>query len=172
MRRIILLCLIGLLLPFMVSAKPVSVTDYIQAQNPLGQGSLYKFLFHVYDAEFWTDADGWDKSKPYALDLKYFVSIGKEDFLKRTLKELRRNPAVTKEMLLEYERKLGFIYPDVEEGDTITALYIPDEGILFSHNNNKLGWMKEPELIEPFFSIWLGKYTSEPTLRNKLLGKK
>ncbi len=155
-----------------VFARPASLDGHIRSREPLGRGELHKLTFHVYSAQFWTDGDTWDKSKPYALYIKYFRKISREKFLKSTLKELRRNPNVTEEMLVNYERKLGFIYPDVIEGDSITALYTPDEGILFCHNENKLGWMKDPELIVPFYEIWLGKHTSEPKLRKKLLNKK
>ena len=162
-------CAILMLCPLIASAKPMLINDHIKAINPAGKASLHKFLFHVYDAEFWSDTPGWSMDTPYALDLKYFVSIDKDDFLSRTIKELRRNPEVTDAMLEEYERKLGYIYPDVEKGDTITALYVPNEGLVFSHNNNTLGWIRDVKLVKPFMGIWLGKHTSEPSLRDALL---
>lgn len=171
MRNAILTLLIALL-AMPAFAKPMSIGDHIQATEPLGRGELHKLVFHVYSASFWTDAETWEQDKPYALYIKYFKDISKEGFLKRTLKELKRHPDMTDELLAEFERKLGFIYPDVVSGDSITALYTPDEGVLFCHNDNKLGWIKNPELIVPFFEIWLGEHTSEPELRKQLLGLK
>ena len=153
-------------------AKPPCLNEMITSPDPFGRGEYHVMGFHIYSAQFWTDSKQWDKSKPYALYIKYFTDISKEDFLEKTLDELKKNPTVTEDMLTNFQQKLAFIYPNVADGDSITALYKPGEGVLFYHNESQLGWMKEEQLIVPFFEIWLGEHSSDPELRDRLLNRR
>lgn len=173
MRKILFLILLCLTLPqSALSASPPCTDKVFNANEPYGKASLHKLLFHVYDAEFWTDdPNGWSMKTPHALYLKYDVSIDKQDLVKRTLEELQRNKAVTSQMLEQYQEKLPSLFRDVRSGQTITALYQPGNGITFCHNAFNTGVL-DNKLAEPFMGIWLGKSSSEPDLRDALLGKK
>ncbi len=164
-----LLALFFMLAPITVSAAPVCVKDTIQASRPYGQASLHKFFFHVYDAAYWTDGKGWDMNTSHALHLTYHVDIDADGFLERTIEELERNKDVTQAMLKQYQVMLKPIYPDVRDGDTITATYAPNSGLTFCHNDTIVGSVKGVTYIEPFMGIWLGKYSSEPSMRDTLL---
>lgn len=148
------------------------VQQYVRQNTPQGKASLNKLIFHVYDARFWTDSpDGkWSMDYPHALHLTYFVDIDAEDFLDRTLEELQHNPEVSEAMLGKYKAMLARLYPDVKDGDSITAAYSPAQGMQLCLNGKHLGNMTDNALIEPFFGIWLGKHSSEPKLRDGLLG--
>ncbi len=164
-----------LLLLFSFSARalpPPCTGNVIHAAHPYGKASLYKLLFHVYDAEFWTDdPQGWNMKSPHALYLIYRVSIDKADLVERTLEELHRDKAVTEAMIAEYRKHLPVLFTDVKDGESITALYQPDNGITFCHDGIVTGVLKDPALAKPFMGIWLGRNSSEPGLRNALLGK-
>jgi hypothetical protein len=149
--------------------KPACIAKALKARKPYGTATLNKLFFHVYDAEFWTDGKGLQDSKPYALHLTYQVSIEKQDFLDRTMKELKRQPEVSKKMLEEFRTQLKGIYPDVKDGDSITALHVPKGGVQFCFNGKPIGQLKNEALVKPFFGIWLGKNTSEPKVRDQLL---
>jgi hypothetical protein len=149
---------------------PACLKNTMESQQPYGTGALHRLWFHVYDAEFWSDGEGWDASAPYALHLTYFVEIEAKDFLDSTIEQLERQPEMTGALLQRYREVLAGIYPDVEKQDSITALYQPDaDAIQFCHNGQPVGRITDSELIRPFFAIWLGKHTSEPALRRKLL---
>ena len=146
--------------------------NVIHAAHPYGKAALHKLLFHVYDAEFWTDdPHGWNMSTPHALYLVYHVSIEKADLVERTIEELHRNKAVTAAMIATYKKKLPLLFTDVQRGESITALYQPNTGVTFCHDGKVTGVLEDPALAEPFMGIWLGKDTSEPDLRDALLGK-
>jgi Chalcone isomerase-like len=168
----VLIALLVIIMPLKGYAQPTCIQGMIQAKNPASEATLKKLLFKIYDIELWHDTSQWNPNAAYALHITYFQNVNRTEFLDYTLKELKLNPDVTPEMLTEYERKLGYIYPDVVKMDTITAVNVPNEGVLLCHNENKLGWMREKELVLPFFNIWLGRQTSEPTIRNILLKPK
>lgn len=174
MRKYTLACwvLIGLCsLPITAHAdKPACLRETITAEQPYGTASLYKLIFHVYDAEFWTNGEGWDQRSAYGLHLEYGVDLTVEELLDSTREQLQRQPGVSKELRGNIVGQLRDIYPRVEEGDTITALYEPESGITFCHNGRKTGTITNPEMVRPFFAIWLGKHTSEPEMREELLG--
>ena len=155
-------------------AAPSCVSKEITSQKPFGVAEMHKLFFHVYDAEFWNDGppsknNGWSMSRPHALHLKYFVDIDGADFVKRTLEELKQNPKVNAEMMQNFKQQLPPLMTNVREGDSITASYEPKQGLIFCHNNNRLGIMRDANMAEAFMGIWLGTYTTEPDMRKKLL---
>lgn len=156
-------------MPSALWSQPTCVNDIIKSEKPASRAKLQKLLFDIYDIELWHDYKEWEPQKPYALHIIYYQNVSKQEFVDYTIKELKLNPDVTSDMITQFERKLSFIYPDVQKMDTITAVNVPEEGILLCHNENKLGWMREKELVLPFFNIWLGRHSSEPVIRNKLL---
>jgi hypothetical protein len=58
----------------------------------------------------------------------------------------------------------------VKEGDHITGVYIPGQGAVFFHNDQRTGRLDQT-LAQAFFSIWLDPKTSEPDLRTALIGE-
>jgi hypothetical protein len=42
----------------------------------------------------------------------------------------------------------------------------------FFHNGNPRGEVRDAEFTRRFFGIWLGEATSEPALRDSLLGRR
>jgi hypothetical protein len=152
-----------------LAAPPACIAKHIKAITPHGTATLNKFIFHVYDAEFWTDGKGWDERAPYGLHLTYGVEIESEDFVERSLEELQRNPAVTKAMLGSFAKQLPPLMPNVVKGDSITAVRLANGGAIFCHNGKPTGELKDAAMAQAFFGIWLGEYTSEPRLRKELL---
>ena len=63
------------------------------------------------------------------------------------------------------------IFPDVQAGDRITGLNVPGMGARFFINGRLQGDVRDAEFARRFFGIWLSLQTSEPTLRQALLGK-
>jgi hypothetical protein len=72
------------------------------------------------------------------------------------------------------ERWLGAmkqLFPDVKENDRITGLNLPGMGARFFVNGALKGDIRDPQFAKLFFGIWLSEKTSEPALRNALLGR-
>jgi hypothetical protein len=151
------------------SKPPACIANYVKATAPYGTATLNKLVFHVYDAQFWTDGKGWDKDAPYGLNLTYGVEIESKDFVERSLEELKHDPKVTQAMLAQFAKQLPPLMPNVAKGDSITAVSLPGGGAIFCHNGKPTGELKDAAMAQAFFGIWLGEHTSEPRLRNELL---
>ncbi len=142
-----------------------------KASKPYGEGKLYKLLFHVYDAQVWTDAKEWSYSEPFALSLTYRMKFESKELVDRSFEEIRKQVAFdeTKERI--YRPQLEKVFPNVKKNDRITALYDPVIGVIFFANGHKTGTINSLEFSKQFLDIWLGSRTSEPAVRNKLIGK-
>lgn len=61
-------------------------------------------------------------------------------------------------------------FPDVKEGDRLTGVHRPGEAARFHFNGASVGELRDAEFARLFFGIWLSPRTSEPALRDALLG--
>ncbi|MFZ4540199.1 MAG: chalcone isomerase family protein [Rickettsiales bacterium] len=148
--------------------KPPELNQAIHAATPTGSATLRKFMLHVYDASFWSDTNSWQKA-PYALSITYAMDFSAKDLSERTLSEMQRVSDAPEANLRSYAAKLSNLWPDVKEGDRITALARVDGSTLFFHNGRQLGAIADNIFTSAFFGIWLSPKTSEPTMRKQLL---
>ena len=172
MRNIVAFIVI-LLLPvsaFAQTEKPPELSSYIQAPSPYGQGTLTKLWIHAYDATLWTDARVWSMNEPFALSLRYGTDFDRGELVSRSIDEMQHSGALSKDKIVYYTQQLDAIFPNVNEGDVITALYLPGEGTRFFYNGKPAGNIGDMELAQRFINIWLSPQTSEPKLRETLLG--
>jgi hypothetical protein len=66
--------------------------------------------------------------------------------------------------------RMKALFPDVQAGDRITGVHRPGEGVRFHVNGRLAGELRDASFGRLFFGIWLSPRTSEPQLRNALLG--
>ena len=62
------------------------------------------------------------------------------------------------------------IFPDVKAGDRLTGVQRPGEATRFFVNGQAGGEVRDAEFTRLFFGIWLSPRTSQPQLREALLG--
>ncbi len=62
------------------------------------------------------------------------------------------------------------VFPDVEPGDRLLGVHRPGEGVAFFYNGQLRGEIRDPEFARLFFGIWLSPRSSEPAMRQALLG--
>lgn len=103
------------------------------------------------------------------MELQYFKSFKRQRIAKRSLKEIKQlgisNPNQHKiwlDWMLEN-------FPDVEKGDLLSGLYLPNEGIIMFVNKEKIALNTDATFAKSFFSIWLDQQTTETKLRKDLL---
>jgi hypothetical protein len=149
--------------------KPPELSTYIHAQEPYGQGTLTKLGVHVYDATLWTDAKSWSMNTIFALELRYGTGFTSNALVSRSLEEMQRSADFPQVQTASYTQQLGAIFPDVNDGDIITTLYLPQKGVLFFYNGKPCGAIKDKAFAQRFLNIWLSPTTSEPKLRANLL---
>ena len=68
-------------------------------------------------------------------------------------------------------RELAGILPNIESGQSLTAIYTPKLGTVFYHDGKRIAQISGAEFSKAFFGIWLDPKTSVPKLRNELLGQ-
>ena len=62
------------------------------------------------------------------------------------------------------------LFLDVKNGDRLTGIQRPGAAARFFFNGQFRGEVADAEFTRPFFGIWLSQRTSEPRLREQLLG--
>jgi len=176
-----LLPVIGAGLPsaFAQSPPPVGGPAEVVAEVPgarlLGSGTLRYLGLRIYDGRLWVGntAPGTDwQATPLALELQYLRNLKGELIAERSLKEMRRQGEIDD---ITAERWLGNmkqLFPDVQPGHRITGVNLPGVGARFFVNGQLRGELREVDFARYFFGIWLSPRTSEPVMREQLLGRK
>jgi len=154
-------------------AVPAELMATLPAARQQGSGQLRFFGLRVYDARLWVGeravATDW-AGLPLALELEYLRSVGGEQIAERTLTEMRRQGEIATEPAARWLAGMKKLFPDVKAGDRLTGVNLPGVGASFFLNAAPRGEIREPEFAKLFFGIWLSPKSSEPTLREKLLG--
>lgn len=149
-------------------------SDFLTTLTVVGQGELSWLGFSVYRASLWTkdgNFQGLEGNKPIALEIIYQRNIEAADLAERTVEEWERLGVFDGEKRDLWGKRLAKIWPDVKPQDSITTLITPDQRTRFYHNDKLLTVLNEPEFGRALLSIWLDPATSEPELREKLIGK-
>jgi hypothetical protein len=141
-----------------------------------GQGRMRFLGLQVYDIRLWTTepsspAQDWP-GKALALEIEYARNFAARMIAERSLEEMRRSGPVAADVAESWLRTMSQVFPDVKPGDRITGVQRPEGLSRFFHNGNLRGEVRDAEFTRRFFGIWLGESTSEPSLRNSLLGRR
>lgn len=138
----------------------------------VGKGEMHKLFWHVYDTELKTENGVYDPAKPYKLENTYHMDFTAKELAEKSIEEMHRHAEFTDAQAANWQTQLEALWPDVKEGDRIGAVATPNKQVEFFHNARKVGAISDPDFVEPFMDIWLGKNTSEPDLRAALLNQK
>lgn len=158
-------------------AAPAEVVAEVPGARLQGQGRLRFLGLRIYDARLWVGAmavggEGADWAPvPLALELQYARSLDGAKIAERSLKEMKRQGDVDDAKAARWLSAMTRVFPDVKEGDRITGINVPGMGARFFVNGQLKGDVRDPEFARLFFGIWLSDKTSEPSLRDTLLGK-
>ena len=141
-----------------------------------GEGRLRFLGLHVYDIRLWTTEPAigeqdWMR-KPLALEIEYARGLVGRLIAERSLEEMKRAGPVPAETEQRWLKAMTQFFPDVKAGDRITGLHLPDGVARFFVNGQGRGELRDAEFARRFFGIWLGASTSEPGLRDTLLGRR
>jgi hypothetical protein len=141
----------------------------------LGEATLRYFGFHVYDIRLWADRAttlARPEASRLALELRYARALDGKQIAARSLQEMQGIGEVPLERGERWLEAMRIIFPDVNKGDRITGLQIPGEAARFWVNGQARGELRDAEFTRLFFGIWLSPRSSQPQLREALLGTK
>ncbi len=155
-------------------AAPAEVAATLPGARLVGSGRLRFLGLRIYDARLWAGAASvgadW-AAVPLALELEYARELKGELIAERSLAEMRRQAEIAAETANRWLVAMKQSFPDVKAGDRITGLLLPGQGARFFCNGRACGDLPEPEFARLFFGIWLSPRSSEPALREALLGR-
>lgn len=154
-------------------AAPTELSPFGDGWQVRGSGALRFFGFKAYDAHLWTTtpAQPFSYQRPFALDIRYDMSIKGEDIVNTSLIELSRITPATPEQLESWTALMKSVFVDVRAGDRLTGIHLPGRGVRFFLNGRLRGESPDHAFSVAFFNIWLDPQTKRPELRASLLGQ-
>ena len=153
---------------------PSEVAAELPAARLLGHGRLRYLGLPVYEAWLWCASTVGDDyaSHRIAIELRYARALRGAAIAERSLAEMRRVggsiPAPLAQRWLAFMARAS---PDVAPGDRITGVQWPGEAARFYVNGAGPAELRDADFPALFFGIWLSPRTSEPALRQALLGQ-
>jgi len=136
----------------------------------LGESRLSVLFWDIYDARLYVQGKTYDPDKPFALSLTYLRDFSGSDIAERSIEEIRQQGFGDESVLASWQVQLEMIFPDLVEGDEIMGISNPSEGAQFFLNGSLIGAITDQNLSGRFFDIWLSEKTSEPEMRQSLIG--
>ena len=154
---------------------PVEVAAELPGARLLGKAQLRFLGLQIYDARLWVGAAppaaDW-ATTPFALELQYARNLKGAEIAERSLKEMRRQGDISDTVAERWLGNMKQLVPDFKPGDRITGLNVPGTGVRFFVNGQFRGDPRDVDFARTFFGIWLSPRTSEPAMREQLLGNK
>ena len=133
-----------------------------------GSGKFNWWGFHIYDASFYRA--GAPSSQEFAIDIRYQKSFTGVAIANSSAEEMKKIGVPDTQAAL-WGKDLAKIFPNIESGQTLTAVYAPTQGTIFYHDGKRIAQIPSVEFSKAFFGIWLNPKTSSPKLRSELLGQ-
>ncbi len=155
---------------FGASANAFEPPEGIPQVGEVGRAQFSRFGFRIYDARLWAPGGRYIANQPFALSLTYHRTIEGARIVQASLDEMTKL-GIGVNAHPQWREQLARVLPDVVSGDTLMGVYQPGEGARFYHQGKLTGQIDD-NLARAFFAIWLDPRTSEPVLRQALLGSK
>jgi len=156
------------------TALPAELQDLLPDGQALGSARLRFLGLDIYEARLWVRA-GFQPAAfaqhRFALCLQYLRALKGTLIAERSLKEMRRQGRLSPAQEQAWLDGLVQTIPDVKAGDRITGLHQPGLPARFWHNGQSRPELADGAFSPVFFGIWLSDATSEPALRERLLGR-
>jgi hypothetical protein len=151
-----------------MAREPLNVPQHLSSAKLQGSGRLTWWGLHIYDAAFYRV--GSPSSPEFALDIRYQKSFSGKAIASRSVEEMKRI-GVPDEQAAQWGKELTSFLPNVEPGQTLTAIYAPRQGTTFYYEGKQIAQVPGSDFPKAFFGIWLDPKTSAPKLRAELLGQ-
>ena len=154
------------------SAEIKNNTDEVisfEGYHQLGQARFSILFFDIYRSRLFIKNERFNQnSKPYIFEITYLKDITNKDLVERTIEQWQ-HLSVDKMRYQQYIPKLLTLWPNITASDKL-ALLVHDKKSVFYYNNRFLGEISDSEFGDLFLDIWLSPQTSQPKLRQQLLG--
>ncbi len=155
------------------NASPAATHPQLPGSRLRGEASLRFLGMRIYHARLWVGPDfRADKpaEHPAVLELEYLRDIKGAAIAERSLQEMRRAGPLPETQAQRWLSQMQRIFPDIRAGDRLTGHFQPNRGASFWHNGQPTGQVADADFARAFLGIWLASTTSQPAMRQALLG--
>lgn len=168
--RLILSCL---MLASIHTALAQEIPQHVQKALPdarlAGKGGFTWFGLSIYDATLYVGAQGYAPDQRFALDLRYARSLHGARIAKASIEQMEKVGVGTAAQHAQWLTRMQAVFPDVQEGTHLTAIFTPQAATRFFRDGQPLTEIADPEFGPAFAAIWLSPATTAPKLRTQLL---
>lgn len=144
-----------------------------QEQTLTATARLRYWGFDVYDAVLHAPP-GFDaqrfESQRFSLELRYLRGFKGADIAERSIDEMKALATLEPAQAQRWHAAMVATFPDVQRGDRLTGVHVPGQGARFYLGTKPIGEIADDAFSRLFFGIWLSPRTSQPRLREMLLG--
>ena len=161
------------------SSREATSVNPIASLNKVGAGQMDYLFWSIYKAEYYLDSDTDQSSlsieqklshqSTRALKIEYLRTIESKALVKATAEQWQLL-GYSQNKIDQWVTPFKIIWPNVESGSTLTVKVTPQGASQFYFNNALIGQVQDAQFGQAFPSIWLSEKTSEPQLRQQLLG--
>jgi hypothetical protein len=109
-------------------------------------------------------------NEPKMLVLRFVRNVDRSDIVKAWNTGFAENATVPLAKIQPYIDRLNAWMPKFREGDTLTFLYLPGQGVAVDINGVRKGVLAGEDFARSLFSIWLGPNPPTSALKRGLLG--
>ena len=149
---------------------PEQINRDVSGLSVRGEAVMRFFGLKVYDVRLWTPMKPFTHSEPFAVELVYDMALKGKDIAERSVKEMRAQGCSDEAKLRRWGDEMTRIFPDIQQGDTLIGVSIPGKEARFYNREKLIASVPDSEFAKAFFDIWVSEKSSEPKLRQKLLG--
>ncbi|QLE85153.1 hypothetical protein FLM48_08655 [Shewanella sp. Scap07] len=151
----------------------MAVAAPIDAMRKVGEGQMSYLFWDVYRASLYSSGQTLQGSAesdyPLALQIQYLRDIDSDVLIEAT-QDQWQHLAYSDEQISRWSQPLNTLWPDIQQGDVLTII-VDEQGMSdFYHGDTALGRVDSRDFGPAFLAIWLSENTTEPELRQALLG--
>lgn len=133
--------------------------------NKQGEGEMTYLFWTLYNAELYTTPTRSEQ----ALKIEYYRDIDSKDLVDATQDQWEKL-GYSDSKIKSWIAPLYEMWPNVKQGSTLTIRVSEDQQSQFYFDEQPIGTITDTQFGQAFLSIWLSENTSEPKLRQQLLG--
>lgn len=168
-RRIVLALVAALLAAGRAHAGVAHIAPDLPGARVAGHGAFTWFGMKIYEATLWVGEAGYAPGAPFALELRYARALRGARIAEASADQMEKTGGGTAGQRAAWQRQMRALFPDVQQGSTITGLFLPGGEVRFHHDGAALGAISDPGFAQAFAGIWLSPRTTAPRLREALL---
>ena len=156
-----------------ISPLPPGVQSEWKQVEMAGQAEFSRFGMHIYDASLWRlyANTGDTGARATALSITYARNISARRLLSSTHKEWQRLGFAQRYPIRAWISALENIWPDVRQGDNLTAVISAQGDCVFYSHQGRLGRINDRDFGPAFLDIWLSPDARYPKHTRALLGE-